>query len=283
MKKEAESAVERETERSVIDLEMHEKSTTTTKKKKKKKTKRNENKEEIAEHAVKKHKKLKKEKREGRDEVPLEPVVLPEIDFLPYNVENLELLKETVDGGLFLVRNFIAQHDCVSLLSKLLDEIPFPEERSIILHGLNVPEPRDVCYMGDLDVSNYRYGSIERSAVEWTPTVKALRNSIQRAMEEMEPLKKFRCNINCALLNLYRNGQDSMGEHADDEEELGWRRCIFSLSFGASRNVVFSNARTKETFQTLKINSGDLYIMVGWYFQWRFRHSVVKDETVDEP
>jgi alkylated DNA repair dioxygenase AlkB len=37
------------------------------------------------------------------------------------------------------------------------------------------------------------------------------------------------------LLNLYRNGVDSMGWHSDDERELGERPVIASVSLGATR------------------------------------------------
>jgi alkylated DNA repair dioxygenase AlkB len=38
------------------------------------------------------------------------------------------------------------------------------------------------------------------------------------------------------LLNLYRDGKDSNGWHADNEKELGQNPVIASLSFGAARN-----------------------------------------------
>ncbi|MFT5812390.1 MAG: alkylated DNA repair dioxygenase AlkB [Psychroserpens sp.] len=41
--------------------------------------------------------------------------------------------------------------------------------------------------------------------------------------------------FNAVLANLYRNQQDSVGWHSDDEPELGKMPTIASLSFGAER------------------------------------------------
>jgi alkylated DNA repair dioxygenase AlkB len=45
------------------------------------------------------------------------------------------------------------------------------------------------------------------------------------------------CGItfNSVLLNLYRNGNDSVAWHADDEPELGINPLIASVSFGQQR------------------------------------------------
>ena len=48
-----------------------------------------------------------------------------------------------------------------------------------------------------------------------------------------------------ALLNQYRNGQDSMGWHRDNEKELGTNPVIGSVSFGASRNFQFRHYKDK--------------------------------------
>ena len=44
--------------------------------------------------------------------------------------------------------------------------------------------------------------------------------------------------FNSVLLNLYRDGQDSMGWHSDDESELGPAPAIASLSLGEPRRFL---------------------------------------------
>ena len=42
--------------------------------------------------------------------------------------------------------------------------------------------------------------------------------------------------FNALLVNLYRDGQDCMGWHSDDEKELGQQPTIASISLGLSGN-----------------------------------------------
>ena len=64
------------------------------------------------------------------------------------------------------------------------------------------------------------------------------------------------------LANLYRDGNDSMGFHADDEPELGNNPVIASLSLGAERPLVFQNKDKTET-KTFDQPHGSLMLMQG--------------------
>ena len=69
-------------------------------------------------------------------------------------------------------------------------------------------------------------------------------------------------SFNSVLLNLYRNGRDSVGWHSDHEAGLGERPTIASLSLGGARRFQFRHRRTKETI-TLELRSGDWLMMRG--------------------
>ena len=71
-----------------------------------------------------------------------------------------------------------------------------------------------------------------------------------------------KCTFNSVLANLYRNGSDSMGLHADDEKELGLRPLIASLSLGEEREITFKH---KYDDVSLKIpqHHGQLLVMHG--------------------
>ena len=78
------------------------------------------------------------------------------------------------------------------------------------------------------------------------------------------------------LANLYRDGRDSVAPHADDEEDLGPRPVIASLSLGATRRFVF---RPKpgcpgETL-ALDLPAGSLIVMAG-ATQLHWDHGVPK-------
>jgi alkylated DNA repair dioxygenase AlkB len=79
---------------------------------------------------------------------------------------------------------------------------------------------------------------------------------------------KRRCEVatsakfNSVLVNLYRDGQDSMGLHADDEPELGSEPVIASVSFGGERSFRLRHRENKELRQ-ISLASGSLLVMSG--------------------
>ncbi|MFM5982088.1 MAG: alpha-ketoglutarate-dependent dioxygenase AlkB, partial [Sphaerospermopsis kisseleviana] len=52
-------------------------------------------------------------------------------------------------------------------------------------------------------------------------------------------------NFNSVLLNLYRDGKDSVSWHSDDEPELGKNPIIASVSFGATRRFSLRHKHSK--------------------------------------
>ena len=73
---------------------------------------------------------------------------------------------------------------------------------------------------------------------------------------------RSRSNVqfNGCLLNLYRDGSDSMGWHSDNESELDSTKSIASLSLGGSRNF-FIRSKNKSYKEDILLNKGDLLVM----------------------
>jgi alkylated DNA repair dioxygenase AlkB len=65
------------------------------------------------------------------------------------------------------------------------------------------------------------------------------------------------------LLNLYRDGRDGMGWHADDEPELGAEPVIASVSLGATRRFVLRHRRRRDQKIELLLPGGSLLVMHG--------------------
>src|SRR5690606_27731882 len=77
------------------------------------------------------------------------------------------------------------------------------------------------------------------------------------------------------LLNLYRNGNDSNGWHADNEKELGKNPVIASVSFGEVRPFYFKHRYIKEENHKLHLNHGSLLVMKG-EMQHYWQHQIAK-------
>jgi alkylated DNA repair dioxygenase AlkB len=81
-------------------------------------------------------------------------------------------------------------------------------------------------------------------------------------LQELRERCEEACNtkFNAVLVNLYRNGQDSMGWHGDDEPELGKEPTIASLNFGEVRRFEFRHNISKQKVRIV-LAPGSLLVM----------------------
>jgi len=121
------------------------------------------------------------------------------------------------------------------------------------MFGRSIPQPRLTAFYGDREV-NYRYSGLTLKARPWIPELKELR----RIVEERSGQK-----YNSVLCNLYRDGRDYMGWHADDERELGLDPVIASMSFGAARRFLLKPRNGEGERIEFLLKSGSLLVMRG--------------------
>lgn len=168
-----------------------------------------------------------------------------------------------VDGELYLIKQFYSYTEADSLFQQLLTELAWQEE-SIFLYGRWVKVPRLMCWYGDKHAS-YQYSHVVHQPLPWITSLK----TIQQLVENISGYR-----FNSVLGNLYRDGNDSMGCHADDEPELGKNPVIASLSLGDSRLLKFKHPQQKITLD-VPLEHGDLLIMAGT-LQNHWQHSLPK-------
>jgi alkylated DNA repair dioxygenase AlkB len=153
-------------------------------------------------------------------------------------------------------------------MAGLVDELPLAAEIYRI-GGREVRSPRLVSWHGDPG-TGYAYSGVPHEPAPWTPRVSALRAGV-------EALTGLR--FNSVLANLYRDGQDSVGWHADAEPEIGPSvedRWVASLSFGHPRRFVLRHKKTGARHE-LALGNGALLVMRGTT-QSHYRHAVPKTE-----
>lgn len=148
------------------------------------------------------------------------------------------------------------------LLARLTEEIDW-EQRSIRMFGRTVLQPRLIRFQGDPGV-RYTYSGDSHAASPWHPEVAAIRDRLRR-----EGVGEF----NSVLLNLYRDGADSMGWHADDEPELGEDPLIASISLGGTRRFVLRRRADRSLRHELSPGHGSLIVMRG-DLQHHWQHQV---------
>lgn len=164
------------------------------------------------------------------------------------------------DGGYMLYQpDFYDTKIADKLFNLLLDEVPWKQET--FSWG---KFPRLTSYYADEGVK-YEYSGVTHQSLAWTKSLSAVRDKIQQVVEE-----KF----NSLLLNFYRDGNDSIGWHSDDEKELGTNPVIASLSLGGERTFNVKHKTTKEKW-SIVLKNGSLIVMAGT-MQHHWRHSVPK-------
>lgn len=99
------------------------------------------------------------------------------------------------------------------------------QQPTIRIAGKRVPIPRLQCWQGDQE-HEYRYSGECFRAESWHPDILVIKRHIEKMSGQ---------SFNSVLCNLYRDGQDSVSWHADDEPELGVAPWIASVSLGAER------------------------------------------------
>jgi alkylated DNA repair dioxygenase AlkB len=162
---------------------------------------------------------------------------------------------------------FLQPGDAQALLRLLWLELPW-KQQDLVLFGKAVRQPRLTAWCSDPGVS-YRYSGLSLPPAAWHPALLELRDRLQAALERP---------FNSVLANAYRDGQDSMGWHADDEAELGPEPCIACISLGAVRQFRLRPRQPAGATQSpvnIGIEPGSLLIMSG-DSQQRWQHAVPK-------
>lgn len=159
--------------------------------------------------------------------------------------------------------DFFSSEKSNELFEKLNSEVHWQQD-TITVFGHSHLQPRLTALYGN-EGKPYGYSNIVMQPHQWTPLIMYIKNEVEKVCLE---------NFTTVLLNLYRNGQDSNGWHADNEKELGRNPIIASVSFGAER--VFQLKHNSEDIkQNIVLKNGSLLIMKG-STQHFWKHQIPK-------
>ena len=132
-------------------------------------------------------------------------------------------------------------------------------------------QPRLVAWFGDPGAA-YTYSGLQLVPEPWSERLGSLRARTEGAAGHP---------FNSVLCNLYRDGNDSMGLHADAEPELGPNPVIASVSLGATRRFVLRHAKDRGERLDLDLAGGSLLVMSGTT-QHFWRHGVPKQKKITD-
>ena len=139
-----------------------------------------------------------------------------------------------------------------ALFKELRSAVAWRQEE-VLIFGQRCLVPRLVAWHGDAG-ARYTYSGTDHDPEPWLPALERIRDRAAALTG---------ASYNAVLLNLYRDGRDGMGWHADDEPELGRDPVIASVSFGAERRFCLRHRRRKDLKLDLPLPHGSLLCMGG--------------------
>jgi alkylated DNA repair dioxygenase AlkB len=144
------------------------------------------------------------------------------------------------------------------------------KQDNIKLYGKTIPLPRLTAWYGDPDKS-YTYSGIISRPNAWNKGLLYLKQETERCAG---------VEFNSVLLNWYRDGEDYLNWHADNEKELGRNPIIGSVNFGETRDFVLRRNDDNSQKIVLPLKHGTLLVMSG-ELQHFWQHSVPKRKRVE--
>lgn len=173
---------------------------------------------------------------------------------------------EMPDAEVSLYAALFSQTEAKQLFAELRRDIVWRQEQ-IKLYDQVHAIPRLTAWYGEPNKS-YTYSGIKSEPLPWIPALLQIRERIERVSN---------IRFNSVLLNLYRDGSDSVAWHADDEPELGRNPVIGSVSLGQARAFQMKHKFDKTEKRSIELNSGSYLLMKG-ATQHNWLHQIAKSQ-----
>ena len=173
------------------------------------------------------------------------------------------------------IPNSIPREIGKNIFSSIMKEVVFisDEMSSIVVMGKKVKIRRKQSAYGDKGLM-YRFSGVSVEAKPWeeSPILSTIRDFVH---------ENYKIPVNFVLVNLYRDGNDYIGYHSDDETDLDPKYPIVSFSFGAKRTFLLQDKRTKIIYE--KDVENNSCILMKHPCQSLYKHSVPKRKKVKMP
>lgn len=168
-------------------------------------------------------------------------------------------------------QNFLSNEEAAHYFEKLLKDMAW-QQHSIRIFGRTMPQPRLTALYAETELP-YTYSGLTLYPLSYPDELKDLQKKLNL---------KTNTRFTHCLANLYRNGKDSMGLHADDEKELGKDPVIASISLGETRKFRMKHKYIQHQKLELNLELGSLLIMQG-STQHFWKHELPKTTQPKDP
>lgn len=173
------------------------------------------------------------------------------------------------EGEAVYYGSILTQEQKECYFNELLSGIQWVNE-VVVMFGKTITTKRKVAFYAN-DSMEYTYSNKTKNAFPWTPLLLDIKKTVEGYTGKL---------YNACLLNLYHDGNEGMGWHADNEKEIMANSSIASVSIGATRNFLFKHKQNGVKYSIL-LESGSLLEMKG-PIQRHWLHSLPKSSKVKE-
>lgn len=174
--------------------------------------------------------------------------------------EHIDFLK---GGYMFLVKNYLNDDETNELYEHLINLDNWAQS-DLTMFGKQLKTPRLQFVMTDPSINSDTYSN---NKIDWTEPINELRRKLEDDLD---------FDFNYLLLNLYRDGADYIGFHADNEVKVD-SDLIASISIGGSRRFTIKEKKVSQSAEKYEflLEDGDLVVMNG-LMQKHYKHSIPK-------
>ena len=175
------------------------------------------------------------------------------------------------DGVVEVYPAFFKTKESEILLEYLLHEIEWQQD-SMKFYGKQVNLPRLTAWYG-ANIKEYSYSGIDMNPKPWTKELLFIKDRVE---------KQSGLKFTSVLLNYYRNGNDSVSWHRDNEKVLRVNPVIASVSFGATRTFKFRHVDDHSLVRSIELTNG-MYVLTKGETQHKWEHTIPKSSRIAEP
>ncbi|RLJ64491.1 alkylated DNA repair dioxygenase AlkB [Lacinutrix venerupis] len=167
--------------------------------------------------------------------------------------------------------NFFSKSEALDFYNTILNETNWRQD-NITIFGKTYAQPRLTALFAN-NTKTYSYSNIIMHPEPFTNTLLTIKSKIETLTD---------VNFTTCLANLYRDGKDSNGWHADNEKELGKNPVIASITLGAARHFSLKHKNDKNLKHKLLLENGSLLLMKG-ETQHFWLHQIAKTKKEVKP
>ncbi|XZF16245.1 alpha-ketoglutarate-dependent dioxygenase AlkB family protein [Chitinophagaceae bacterium MMS25-I14] len=149
-------------------------------------------------------------------------------------------------------------------LQKFTAEVTW-EQRAIVMYGKEMLTPRLTAWYGD-DVKDHTAMGTSLAPAPWTSDLLTIRKRVETAAG---------IHFDSVLLNYYRDGNDSVAWHDDEDNIPGKNRIVASVSFGQERMFDFRKKTDHSVKYSILLQNGSYLLMKG-NLQREWEHRIAK-------